>query len=238
MRQGVVVYEKHVVRGQSDNSCSECFLNCFNLTLILNGLVAIVLFAFFGQAVSFLGVFAASISLGVFLVLAGCLGYCAVEQNSKCLTLIYILGLLMIGMAVATLGVVFLVYSDELGDAETRDSFERSIQDFQLAAFEECCDGNADLCSEGENRFCISNEGRFEDFKDSISDLTCNFLEDIEIEGDPLVGDVADGGCGEGSARAFVQDFDAYLEENLQGLVISGVLILLLLIAACRVLCS
>eukprot|EP00924_Labyrinthula_sp_SR-Ha-C_P015483 snap_masked-scaffold_4-processed-gene-0.29-mRNA-1 protein AED:1.00 eAED:1.00 QI:0/0/0/0/1/1/2/0/244 len=211
---------------------SENFLNFFNILLIVLGIIIV--------AVAFYGPFAASLSFGIFLFLSGILGYYAVKWDSKCLQIIYILGLLAIATALLVLGVIFLVYSDRLDDEETEDSIERAIQDAQLAAFVECCNGVVVRCVGNLNRFCVSDQDRFEDFKDAIGDGTCEFLEDIEVDGDPLVGRVADGGCGLGVSAVFVTRFDQYLEDNLTALggflTFAGILIFLLLLAACNIL--
>eukprot|EP00924_Labyrinthula_sp_SR-Ha-C_P001490 augustus_masked-scaffold_55-processed-gene-1.53-mRNA-1 protein AED:1.00 eAED:1.00 QI:0/-1/0/0/-1/1/1/0/265 len=196
---------------------------------------------------------------GIGLLLVAILGCVAVSKHNRSLLFIYFFFVLCATVVVLACGAVILAFSGELDEVENANVQDSSsnvverITDFELAVFQKCCvdsdefnNGDIDapeLCENDENlAVCITDEERFDDFVEVVGNSVCTGLEEIEIDGAPVVGDVDDGGCGGGSPETFVESLTQYLTDNIRPLgalaVALSVILMFDLIATCVMLWS
>lgn len=189
--------------------------------------------------------------MGVGIFIFAIIGLIGAKGDNKLCLLVYMVGLLAMSIGIITSGVILLYFSGDLkevGDGDLDNDAQARILDFEIALFSDCCsefitDLTVQNCDDAITETCISDEGRFEDFKDAITKNTCAYLEDVDVDGHPLVGDVTDGACGGiRGTRGFVEDVSQYMEENMKPFatftIIAGCITFVLLLASCYVFCT
>lgn len=243
---------------------SKYYLNILNGILLAFSFVVLVYSAYltsqlqdFNEAIDE-GAIITPLVFAAFMFVVSVVGICAVRQQSKILLLVYLVAATIITFAVLVSGAVLLTFSGVLDNAEDErvgeatGSVEARVVDFGLAVYQTCCVEDpvfgqgialpADCDDMGNLTSCISDRERFQDFADNVPESLCEFLEDVDVNGNPIVGSAADNGCAGGDPAVFVGQVLDFINDNIQPLgianVVIGVLMILDLIMTCVLLWS
>jgi hypothetical protein len=241
--------------------CKKCDKKCTcsgtseNYLVLMNGLTfilgiviiayAIYLLVEFGDLKEGISTFPilAPLVVGVILLFVSGLGIYGAKQRNKFILIIYIVIVLLITLFVFGSGVSLLVYGgylDNVQGGEISGEIEADIVDFELAVFQKCCvdTGNAaPILQCPQAGVCFTDAENLAFFLDKIDEKVCIALENVDINGIPLVGVNSTGSCGGGSADNFVNGISQYLKDNIVTLgsvnLAVAVIMLLILLATC-----
>lgn len=191
------------------------------------------------------------VAIGAALMFVGMLGNVGAKKNSTFLLVLYIGLTLLVTTLVFCAGAFLLVfggYLDNVKEGDLSNKVMQGFSDFQIAIFNGCCaeKGFGELvgaCSDNNTTPCITFTEDYDSYLKDV-DTVCEFLEDIKIDGVPIVGNTTTtpGACGGGDAETFIDALSEHIQEhlNILGGVTLGVsvFLLLLLVSSCTIFCK
>lgn len=236
---------------------SQLYLNILNALLLVFSIVILGYSAYLTNELEDFtdafdeGAVLTPLIFATFMFLVSILGLVAVIKYSKILLLLYLVFATIITIAVLVSGSIVLSFSGLLEDVENEridygsNSVEANTIDFALGVYGQCCFvafgdvANIELpalCGEEEEGdVCVSDPENVLDVTENTPESACEFLEDVEIDGVPIVGNPdVNGGCGGGDPTTFVDQFTQFIADNLRPLgIISIVLSVLMIFDLC-----
>lgn len=183
---------------------------------------------------------AGPIAAGVVLLLAGTIGCCGVNKQSKCLLFIYLTLVFLMTVLTAATGFVILTYADILPPT----GVESYLDDFESTVYNKCCVGGGfasdpvPACPATPR--CITTVF-------PVTDEVCDFLEKLELPVNgvniPVVGNTTLGGCGGATGQsAFFTILTEFVTANLLVIGIAEIVLFVVLLltftSSCALFCS
>lgn len=239
---------------------SESYFNFVNSAVVLVGLAILgyagYLLSEYDDLVQGVGTYTVMLPLilGGALLIVGGIGCLGAKKEIKILMFVYFVIATIALIVVLGTGAALLAIGGYLEDVKQGDAIENDIMgyitDFQISLFNGCCADQAgispvtELCDENTTSYCITDEDFVNDFDDVFGEETCDFLETVEINDVPIVGNFTTDPttCGGGDIESFIDSITAYIEENINlfgGINIAvSVLLLLLVISSCCLICK
>lgn len=193
-----------------------------------------------------------TIIFGFGLVIFSLLGCVGTIKENKTFLAIYSTGVFAIAVAILAIGGVLFEYNDDVSDSKdgsADNSRQALLLDFAYASMFACCSPiGLQPCSEVIiQNFCQNDPDRVASLQAGMEESGfCDVLEDIEVDGVPLVSsvgvDIISGSCGFNIPAVYVQNFMTVLDDNMSkiaaGDIVVGVFIIVLLAASCFVMAT
>lgn len=234
-------------------SCAQTYLNILNALLLVFSIIILGYAAYLGKELEDFqeafdeGAIVTPIVFGSFMFVVSVVGICAVYFYSKILLIVYLVLASIVTLAVLVSGSIVLTFSgllDNLEDERVEQgagTVEANTVDFVLGVYDKCCVQPFDLaevvaCNATEVTNCISDRENFEEFSLNTPEDACEFLETVEINDVPIVGNPAEitGACGGGNQAVFVDNLTGFIADNLEPLgIICVVLSVLMFMDLC-----